>query len=297
MRALGIYKGLPLLFITVNFADTHSPLVQLRCGTLEDFDSRVARDLPNARERAHNVAAHPVATAQAFHRMFQAIVLHLFGWDMHAQRGLKEGGILGHVEYFYFIMETQNRGSLHMHGLVRLVGTPEVAQLAALLKNDEWASRFCVFLDSIMECRVPFGEGSQWEKFSPPQDLQDDLDALENMLQDDGASNHPASKRSFMPGTPEFSKFADLDLWNVLTNGQLHEHTFTCFKRGPTCRFSFPRKRWEETHLSDDSVIHMARNHPWVNPFNRWIALALRSNHDLRGYWYWQSGVLVNQVL
>lgn len=93
---------------------------------------------------------------------------------------------------------------------------------------------------------------------------------------------HPSAKRCFDPSSEEWDKYAGLDMFQVVRKGQLHVHSFTCFKKGCTCRFRFPRRRWNRTHVTAEHYIRTARNHPWVNPYSRWIMYILRSNHDLR---------------
>ncbi|KAI2734368.1 hypothetical protein DTO013F2_10324 [Penicillium roqueforti] len=75
----------------------------------------------------------------------------------------------------------------------------------------------------------------------------------------------------------------------VARSKQLHykSHFATCFKYRPTdrskstCRFGMPRENLPSSKIDDLGVIHLARNHPWVNPWNPSIASCLRSNHDI----------------
>ncbi|KAJ5343447.1 uncharacterized protein N7506_003271 [Penicillium brevicompactum] len=75
----------------------------------------------------------------------------------------------------------------------------------------------------------------------------------------------------------------------VARSKQLHSksHFATCFKYRPTdrskstCRFGMPREILPSSKIDDLGVIHLARNHPWINPWNPSIASCLRSNHDI----------------
>jgi hypothetical protein len=42
-----------------------------------------------------------------------------------------------------------------------------------------------------------------------------------------------------------------------------------------------PRDLLKTSKVDDHGVIHLARNHPWVNPWNLAITSCIRSNHDI----------------
>lgn len=288
MRAAGVFLGMPFLFVTINFPDTHSPLVQLRAGTIDDISARVAQDTPPPLKRAQIVSQRPVAVAEAFNRMMEAVLLCLFGWSVKHQRSVRGGGILGYISWYYFILETQMRGSLHAHGLVRLHGVPPLPQLQEKLQNAAWSRRFCDFVDTIVQSNVPLVEknDSQYEAFKIPKDVSQTIEALD--LQFCPVKQHPAAKRGFVKQDLKnddinWDTLTDADLFEVLYKASIHVHSHTCWKKGLNrCRFHFPRKRWSVTHFSAAGDLHIARNHPWLNAYNKWIALKTRANHDIR---------------
>jgi hypothetical protein len=69
----------------------------------------------------------------------------------------------------------------------------------------------------------------------------------------------------------------------VASKKQLH-YTATCFKYAQSstgkksCRFGMPR---DLTTVNEFGIVHLARNHGWINPWNPAIATCIRSNHDL----------------
>src|SRR6266850_4394699 len=75
----------------------------------------------------------------------------------------------------------------------------------------------------------------------------------------------------------------------VASKKQIHSsaHTTTCFKYGRSgsgkrsCRFGMPRDLVPASNIDDLGVVHLARNHGWVNPWNPAIATCIRSNHDI----------------
>jgi hypothetical protein len=42
-----------------------------------------------------------------------------------------------------------------------------------------------------------------------------------------------------------------------------------------------PRDILERSRVDDYGIVHLARNHAWVNPWNPAIASCIRSNHDI----------------
>ena len=73
----------------------------------------------------------------------------------------------------------------------------------------------------------------------------------------------------------------------VASKRQIHSprHYSTCFKYNKKgtreCRFHFPRPKVEMSHVDELGVAHLRRDDEWVNPYNLWIAAAIRSNQDL----------------
>ncbi|KAH7305355.1 hypothetical protein BKA65DRAFT_415803 [Rhexocercosporidium sp. MPI-PUGE-AT-0058] len=87
----------------------------------------------------------------------------------------------------------------------------------------------------------------------------------------------------------EFHVRLSTDSYAVASKKQLHSsnHNATCFKYsrkdpGPeTCRFRMPRDLVPNSEVDEFGVIHLARNHGWVNPWNPAIASCVRSNQDI----------------
>lgn len=87
----------------------------------------------------------------------------------------------------------------------------------------------------------------------------------------------------------EFMQKLSQDSDRVASVKQLHSkhHSATCFKYGQristknTCRFGMPRDLIQSSNIDKHGIIHLARNHGWVNPWNPAIASCIRSNHDI----------------
>jgi hypothetical protein len=100
----------------------------------------------------------------------------------------------------------------------------------------------------------------------------------------------PAGERAFLPfldpSLPHFSENMDIEVSDIVRHRQVHSnrHTATCFKRDSReCRFHFPRQLVEASCFDPDSgVVKIQRDGCWLNGFNPWISLAMRTNHDVQ---------------
>jgi hypothetical protein len=73
---------------------------------------------------------------------------------------------------------------------------------------------------------------------------------------------------------------------------QMHSkhHLAGCFKYGQkdssknTCRFGMPRDLLSTSTVDDLGNIHIARNHPWINPWNPAIASSSAPTKTSHGF-------------
>ena len=80
--------------------------------------------MPSAVSRALRVAKDPVAAADFFDFMIRCFFKYLIGWDYDSEKSLPEGGIFGIVNAFCGTSEYTERGNLHGHFLIWLLGGP-----------------------------------------------------------------------------------------------------------------------------------------------------------------------------
>jgi hypothetical protein len=78
--------------------------------------------------------------------------------------------------------------------------------------------------------------------------------------------------------TMSFLVYCFVKTWNMHST----THHPTCFKNHPTkCRTRFPRALVDETTMDPDTgIIRLKRDDRWVNPYNPWIMMMLKANHD-----------------
>lgn len=101
--------------------------------------------------------------------------------------------------------------------------------------------------------------------------------------------NPETGSRAFQPNLspdhPSFEEAMMMDVFDIVLSRQMHSehHNPTCFKYGSRakCRFRFPRKLVPHTVLDEATgVILQQRDHQWLNNYNPWFSLAMRTNHD-----------------
>jgi hypothetical protein len=109
IHALIYSQGLPSIFMTINPADIHSRVVLYFAGVNLDLDEILPDTIPSTFQRAQIVASHPVATA----RFFNVLISSILG-------SLVKNGVLGPTKAYFGTVESQGRGSLHLHILLWL---------------------------------------------------------------------------------------------------------------------------------------------------------------------------------
>jgi hypothetical protein len=115
----------------------------------------------------------------------------------------------------------------------------------------------------------------------PPQLLKDDMEQ---------AGDVPFGSRAFQPfpdpliPEDEFDTIKQLDLYDLIFSRNMHSRSRapTCFKYGhKQCWSKFLRLIVDETHMDvETGLIQLKRDDAWVNGYNPWITLMLRSNQD-----------------
>jgi hypothetical protein len=259
IRGVIVRGGMPAIWVTINPSDLRNPLVLILAGIQYTGDALPAA---NAAIRHAAATSNPVAVAQFFNHVCKAI----FDGLIQSQTG--QIGILGQVANHYGVVETNGRGMLHLHALIWLEGNLEFNTLRdRLLQDGDFAHRVIRYLESIIV-----------------QSINADIDSSTEL----GPTSTPPSSKG-LDSDYEFHQKLAVDSNTVASKSQIHSsnHTATCFKyrqRGPgkdACRFGMPRDLRPHSEVDDLGVIHLSRNHGWVNPWNPAITSCIRSNHDI----------------
>ena len=259
IRGLNVRHAMPDFWVTINPSDLRNPLVLSLAGVEYSGD---ALPTANAAIRRTIATSNPVAVAQFFHHTCKGIFDGLLGTNTGRV------GILGKVANHFGVVETNGRGMLHLHALVWLAGNLSFSTLwDRILKDNVFATRMIRYLETVIVQSIHLGTNDQ-----PKLDLP----------------NVPPSSKD-LETDHEFHIKLSIDSNAVASSKQMHSpnHNATCFKyhqRGKgkgVCRFGMPRELLSTSKIDTLGVIHLARNHPWINPWNPAIASYIRSNHDL----------------
>jgi hypothetical protein len=76
-------------------------------------------------------------------------------------------GILGRVRAYFGLVESQNRGSLHLHLLVWLFGAPSEDEMHRLLQDAEFRARVLAYIRANLRAHVPGLESAAAIKQTP----------------------------------------------------------------------------------------------------------------------------------
>ena len=103
-----VYHGCPVIYLTINPGDRHSPLALLYAGVQINVDNFIPEEY-SLTARVKNLLPNPLAVVEYFHNMIQAII-----------EGVLKEGMFGELAHYYGTIEYQGRFTPHMHMAVSL---------------------------------------------------------------------------------------------------------------------------------------------------------------------------------
>ena len=110
---------------------------------------------PNKEQRARNVTRDPYASAQFFHFLMKVTFESLFGVSSNSSTISVEPGVAGKVSAFFGTVESQGRGSLHLHLLVYLEGSPSPQRMQSLLEQSAFREKVARFMQLVIHAEIP----------------------------------------------------------------------------------------------------------------------------------------------
>ncbi len=140
IHALIFNQGLPSIFLTLNPADIHSPVALYFAGVKLDLDNIQNEQLMDTYKRAEIIASHPVATAKFFHLLITNILDTMI-----------VGGVLGPIKAYFGTVESQGRGSLHLHLLIWLDNDMKPADMKAKIQDADFREKLKAYLEDIIK--------------------------------------------------------------------------------------------------------------------------------------------------
>ena len=253
--------GLPHIYFTFNPSVTHSPVFQVMFGDQSvDLTSRFPFLVPST-ERALRLAKDPVAAADFFEFCVKCVFEYLFGWDYAAGKSTERGGILGHLRAFYGTSEFTERGSLHGHFLMWLLGASNPNEIHRRLRDEPgFEKQFFDYFEDIIWHHLPDVEVEidknyepRVERPPPPPDSATDIP--------------PQALR-------EWHMFMDSEVKKLGEVLQRHVCRPVCHKYGndTQCRFQYPHEIQPLSYFeADTNSVVMKCLDSMVNYFNCYI--------------------------
>ena len=165
--ATSIMLNPPSLWITINPCDLHDPIAQVFAGENIDLDEFDARLGPLKEKRAENVALDAYAAAKFFHFLIKTLQETVFGVRVTNHRVYSTPGIFGKVSAYFGVVESQGRGSLHLHVLVWQKNAPSMDDMETFLKDAEFRQRVKYFIRANLCAYLPGLESAESIKGIP----------------------------------------------------------------------------------------------------------------------------------
>ncbi|KAI5892666.1 uncharacterized protein SCHCODRAFT_01171736 [Schizophyllum commune H4-8] len=260
--------GPPSLWITINPSDIHDPIAQIFAGEDIDMDSFLATSGPDKHERAVTIAKDPYAAAKYFHFVIRLVLEVLLGVHVTPFKTTSQEGIFGRVSAYFGTVESQGRGTLHLHMLVYLENTPTSSQLQLMLKDPEYRARAVEFIRTCIRAYLP------------------GLEDGESVKSIERNAEVPYS-RPIHPDVANYAERVQMLETKVARMQQVHTcHRRRCLvlnKKGVLeCKRGAPFDRNEEDFVLEDGRWGPKRLFPYINAWNPAIAITLKCNNDIK---------------
>ena len=140
IHALIFNQGLPSIFLTLNPADIHSHVALYFADVSLNLDKIEYDQLMDTYKRAEIIASHPVATAKFFHLLITNILDTLI-----------MGDVLGPIKAYFGTVESQGRGSLHLHLLIWLDHDMKPADMKEKLQDATFRNNLKAYLKTLLK--------------------------------------------------------------------------------------------------------------------------------------------------
>ena len=286
IKSLIIRYGAPAIWFTLNPNDITNP-VKLRLAAHRYQDPEEAEaflaSLDLAYKRTKLAISDPLSSAVFFHREISLFFEH------YVKVG--EDSVFGRISQYFGAVETNERGALHIHGLLWLQGNLNLSSILEDVQEQgraQYRERIIQYVDSI------FTEVRSLQYEAPILDMPcitavaQDLDE-EAFVATQAERSITSDVSSLLQNTDAITAAFEEEANFCAGSSQVHTHTPSCVKYSvgkqggnrDLCRFKAPWRLVERTAFSPDGVLHIRRNHSLVNRWNKAIAVGLRHNRDI----------------
>jgi hypothetical protein len=254
-----------------------------------------------------------VIQAQYFNLIIKSFIKFLLGYDKKKSKN----GVLGYIKAYYGMVETQDRGSLHLHMMAWVVGGTNPSELKEKLKLHDFKIKLLKYLDSVIPCDfeglLKNKSNAKTNELDEKKDIRvyeaykleiiedDDEDdnvshgvVYEKLLHEEETANegdiHPCCKSiDYITKNMKLKKNLAIflrDVYDVAQQSAIHTCRSSCFKynasRGGSleCHYGF-EKNVGKAFVDTDGNINLKRLEAFVNEFNCFFSAGIRCNHDI----------------
>lgn len=223
---------------------------------------------PPKERRAQNIAGDPYGAAKFFHFLIRTVLTTLFGIETTKFKVKVKMGVFGRVRAYFGVVESQNRGSLHLHLLVWLEGAPTSDEMHKLLQEAEFRARILAYIRANLRASAP-GLNSKADVKKTPNET--DI-AYSRPIHPDSA-DFDAQQADFERRLARAKQVHTCEIRRCLIpNKQGH---YKCKRRAPFETF-------EDDFVDATGKWGPKRVYEYLNGWNPSILLTCRCNNDIK---------------
>ena len=258
-----VKKGPPSIWLTVNPADTQDPIAQVFCGHDVDLDNfnALEHELSDT-----SVTSDPYASASFFHFMINALLVALLGIKVSVNKKIeRETGILGIVNGYIGTVEAQGRGTLHLHMLLWLKGSPSSEQMKENLSKTHFRERVRDFISANIRADVDGVHGTS-------------VLAIPRL-------KRVAFSRPLDPRQANYEQLRYENEKALARTVQVHQCGNGCLrynKGRAVCKRKAPFQLSECDWVDEEGNWGPKRTYGFLNNWNPEVLQSFRSNHDIK---------------
>ena len=285
LKSMIIFHGSANLYITISPDDTSHPLSYKFC--LEDPNSFSfsSKELDDKQFRALQTSTNPVGISLFFTSLINIILNNLFGWKNDGRQG-----IFGAIAGYYGMVETQMRGTLHIHLLLWLQGSPCPLDLYEELKKNEKLKREMLsYISSVIhtgdEIKSQFACISDLSGIENQDQLDEVAKSCETCTLTEKIKQDPAFKHFPNSNDEDFFHLVCHKVFEACRTYQFHRHCFSCFKNKNVkgCRYRKPDRVLSESEWEEKTgQLFLKKSNGYINKFNIFPTLLVESNVDIQ---------------
>lgn len=261
--------GPPAVWMTINPSDLHDPIAQIFAGEDIDLDAFTATEGPDKAKRASNIAQDPWAASKFFHFIVDTVLHTLFQVKVTGGHRMESGmGVLGEIAAYFGTVESQGRGTLHLHILIYLKHAPSSSDMRDLLTTDHFRGRIKQYIDANVRA------------YTTGLDSAQTIAAIPN-------EKEIAYSRPPHPDSATYEEDINSLERRVARSKQVHK----CERRRClylddrgfwVCKRGIPFECSEEGYVKENGEWCPKRLHDKVNGWNPSITLNLKCNNDCK---------------